>query len=184
MANVVRLLVVLGLAFCAPVALAATQWTVDTAASKVDFVAEGNPGFLKIEGTGAQLSGDVVLAPTGDYLGLLTVSLKPVKTGIGLRDEHMHGKYLETTKYPTATLKLKEGLKGTGGKFCGTLTVKAKAKDVCGEATVADVGGAKHVKASFTLNIADFPIGVPSHLGVTVAETVGVTVEAVAKPKL
>lgn len=148
----------------------------------VTFTAVGTPGFLKIEGEGAKASGDITTAPDGSYLGVITVELKGLKTGIDLRDEHMHKKYLESAKYPVATLKLKEGLKGQGGKFCGELTVKGQTKAVCGEASLTDDSTGKRVKAKLTVNVKDFPaIGVPSAMGVTMADTVDVEADLTAK---
>lgn len=146
----------------------------------VSFTATGNPGFLKIQGEGAQATGDISTSPDGSYLGTITVELKGLKTGIDLRDEHMHTKYLESAKYPVATLKLKEGFKAQGGKFCGELTVKGQTKPICGEAAVTDSG--KRVKAKMTVSVKDFPaIGVPSALGVTMADTVAVEADLTAK---
>jgi hypothetical protein len=60
----------------------------------------------------------------------------------------------------------------------GKLTLKGVTKPVTGKASYT--GG--KLKAFFTVNIKDFPsIGVPSHLGVTVANTVDVEVMADVK---
>jgi polyisoprenoid-binding protein YceI len=165
-----------------PYVAQANQWTVDTAASSVVWTAVGNPGFLEIKGEGAKLSGEVVLAPDASFLGVFTVALTEVKTGIALRDEHMHGKYLETAKFPTASLKLKEGFKGSG-KWCGDLTVKGVTKPVCGDGKVETLGAGKKADLKFTMKVADYPIGIPTYLGVTMAETVDVAVAVVVKPK-
>lgn len=171
-------LIASGLIFFANMALAET-YVVDTPSSEVTFVATGTPGFLKIEGQGAKLSGTVT-SVADSFTGEFTVELKDFKTGIALRDEHMHKKYLETDKHPKATLRL-TAVKG--GTFCGTLTLKEQTKEVCGEAQVSDSGASgKSVKASFKLNVKDFPaVGVPSHLGITMADTVEVKVNATAK---
>src|SRR5271154_5346796 len=57
---------------------------------KVSFSCVG-PGGLHIDGTGTTLQ----LQDKGDVL-VLSVPLDSVTTGIGLRDTHMHEKYLET----------------------------------------------------------------------------------------
>lgn len=164
-------------------AAAETVYTVDQKASTVDFLATGKPGFLKIRGEGAGLAGTIKLMD--DHVtGELTATLTPLKTGIGLRDEHMHEKYLETGKYPTATLTLTTvKIEGSNGpcSFEGTLTIKNTGKPVTGSCEAEGVGTATmKVAANTEIKMADYPIGVPSHLGITVAETVTVAAKVVA----
>ncbi len=176
-----KLLATVFLAMSSP-AIAIDMYQFNDSDNSVTWVAVGNPGFLEIEGEGAKVKGDVTVTPAG-YVGTLAVELKGYKTGIGLRDEHMHAKYLESAKYPTAELKLDAGNSGKSGKFCGVLTIKGVGKPICGDAQVTDEGAGRRVKAKFKVNVKDYPIGVPSYLGVTMAETVDVTINAVALKK-
>lgn len=169
------------------VAAESVTFEVKPASSPVTFLATGKPGFLKIQGEGAQLAGSAKLE--GQILsGSFDVALKELKTGIELRDEHMKEKYLEVPTHPTAKLVLSPlTLAKTDGHveapFQGTLTIKGVEKPVAG--TVALDLGADAVtgEAKMEVKLSDYPIGVPSYLGVSVAETVAVTVKIDASKK-
>ena len=137
---------------------------------EVSFKAVGNPGFLTINGDGASLSGS-----HKEGKGVFHVKLSDLKTGIDLRDEHMRDKYLEVGKYPEAKLVVKSIVQLPSGKYFwkGDLTLKDTTKPVEGEAY--DFGSS--IKTSFKIKLTDFKsIGVPSWLGVTVAEDVDIFV--------
>lgn len=162
-------------------ALALTSWTALGQTLKpsgdiniVTWTAVGNPGFLTIEGTGSRLDGQVTIVD-GMAVGAFEVDLRPIKTGITLRDGHMHEKYLETEKHPKAKLTIKPWKPTeTTSKFEGTLTIKGVEKPVVGQASYKQ----GLLMAEFQAKLSDYPIGVPSWLGVTVAETVDVRVKA------
>jgi len=160
--------------------LIAATWTVVPAESPVSFLATGKPGFLKIRGEGASLSG-AATDEGGKLSGSFKVALSALKTGIDLRDEHMKEKYLETGKHPEASLTLDPiavdlAKGGDDLAFTGKLTVKGVEKPVSGTFDLEpEKDGAVKGKAVFKVVIEDYPIGVPSHLGVTVAESVEVT---------
>ena len=138
--------------------------------SSVSFTATGNPGFLTIEGHGANLSNLDLKTKDGAVIGEVSVDLRVLTTDMDLRDEHMHEKYLETKKFPKGKLKFT----GMNGAFIGDLTLKGVTKKVSGKYSLKG----NSLKASLKLNLKDYPIGVPSWLGVTVAETVEIKVEA------
>ena len=143
--------------------------------SEVQFLAVGNPGFLTIKGSGGKLAGSL-LEEKGKMSGTLTVNLNDLDTGIDLRNKHMKEKYLETAKFPKALLDVKDLSSADGDhEFAGKLTLKGVTKPVTGKYTVKE----KAMTAEFKTSLKDFPIGVPSYLGVSVAEDVTVTVEAV-----
>lgn len=148
--------------------------------NSVEFNASGNPGFIRIAGSGAFLSGNVF----GDNKGFsakFSVFIDDFKTGIELRDKHLKEKYLETKKYPYAILAVENlsGFKeGESFPWQGKLTLKNNTKPVNGVATVKG----NTLSAKFKISLADYPeIGIPSYLGVTVAETIEISVDAEAK---
>lgn len=138
--------------------------------SSVIFTATGNPGFLTIEGYGGVLSSLDLSEDKGIVKGRVTVDLRLFTTDMDTRDSHMHKKYLESSQFPRAVLEFK----GKNGKFKGMLTLKKVTKSVGGNYKLVD----KKLEASFIVNLKDFPIGIPSWLGVTVAETVKIEVKA------
>jgi len=142
----------------------------------VNWTAIGTPGFLRINGSGGAAEGKIDVTDS-KASGSLSVKLADYTTGLDLRDHHMKEKFLETNKFPTATLLINAQAftPGKESTISGDLTIKGATKPV----KVAFTLSGKSLSAKFKLSIKDYPaIGVPSHLGVTVADEVGVTVDA------
>lgn len=150
------------LAFVSNICLAATL--------DVSWQAVGSPGFIKIDGQGGKA--ECQLDAQG--LGECSCALDAFKTGIDLRDHHMREKYLQTDKWPKASLKIASA---AAGAFAGDLTLKGKTHPVKGAYELKD--GA--VEATFQVALDDYDVGVPSYLGVTVAK--GVTVKVSGRVK-
>jgi polyisoprenoid-binding protein YceI len=153
----------------------ADTYTFQKGNNKVDWTAVGTPGFLRINGEGGYAVG-VLNAVGGKVSGTLAVPLDAYKTGIALRDEHLKKKYMETGKYPEAKMVIKDQpyVEGKEGILMADLTLKDTTKPVKVYFTVTG----KKVAARFKVSIKDFPsIGVPSHLGVTMADEVEVKVD-------
>ena len=118
-------------------------------------------------------SDDLSLLDDGTSL-VFDVKLDTFKTGIELRDRHMTEKYLETGKFPKATLKLDKAkltLPASGsqkGKTTGLLTVRGKTKEVPVTYEVKREAGLYKVKANLPMDYRDYDIAVPSYAGVTV----------------
>jgi polyisoprenoid-binding protein YceI len=133
------------------------------------------------------LNGSLTASATGSpaFDGSLSVDLRTLDTGIGLRNEHLRGTYLEVDKGPSfdaATLSEIE-LKGITpdtsegkGSFTGLLRLHGVTKTVTGTVEVRQAGAGRHVKASFPVNLPDFSIPKPRYLGVGVKDTVTVEV--------
>jgi polyisoprenoid-binding protein YceI len=142
--------------------------------SKVVFKATG-PAGLSFEGKNRE----VTLRESGNNV-VITVKLDGFTTGIALRDRHMKEKYLETSKYPTATFEVdKSKIKFPTGSSVtssieGKLTLHGVTRPVKvsyradGDSKRANVDGTAHV------NIKDFKIDIPNYLGVTVKPDVAI----------
>jgi hypothetical protein len=133
-----------------------------------------------IEGHGATVAGKLTKDAEGKVAGTLTASLGKMTTENPKRDGHMHEKYMETAKFPTAELQL-DPVKASEAEFpwTGTLKIKGQTKPVAGKGWVR---GDK-MWAEFETNIADFPaIGVPEWAGLTVAGKATITVNAKVSP--
>lgn len=166
----------------------ATTFSVQPEQSPVTFLAVGKPGFLRIKGDGGKLQGSATVDQ--DLLsGEFTVLLNDFKTGMDLRDEHMKEKYLEVGKYPTAKLTLKNvkipAKPGEEFDFSGILELKSKSQPVSGKAKLESALDGNEVKgeATFKVNLPQYDVGVPKHLGITVAEDVDITAKWVAVKK-
>jgi polyisoprenoid-binding protein YceI len=152
----------------------------------VNFLAVGKPSMLKIHGKAPGPKSNLALEK-GNLTGTAEFSLESLDTGINLRNQHMKEKYLQTKEYPTATLSLTEA--NVGDTFASSLTVEGERpfkgnlklhgteKAVEGKFTGKD----GKISAKFQLKISDFGIAVPSYLGITVTDTVDVTVDMALK---
>jgi polyisoprenoid-binding protein YceI len=145
--------------------------------TKVGFSCIG-PGGLHINGTSEELS----FQDKGDSL-LLTVFTEKLTTGISLRDTHMHEKYLESEKYPTAELSVpRQGVKFPGdgetvnATSPGTLTLHGKSQPVTLHYKAVRKGKATDVQGDVHINMNDYEITTPSYLGIKVQPQVDITV--------
>ncbi len=155
---------------------------------KTEFLATGNPGFLKIHASGKAPEGTFQVSK-GKLSGEATVDLNSLDTGMSLRNQHMKEKYLETEKYPKATLtitnfELPSDWKITepaieGITIPAKITIHGKEKPIQVELTL---NSDAKMKAQFGLKISDFKIGVPSFMGVTVADKVEVKITSQIQP--
>jgi polyisoprenoid-binding protein YceI len=170
---------VLALAAPAP----GSTWSGTARPGKAQFLAVGKPALMKIRGEGATVAGAVQIQnelASGEF----KLKLDEFNTGITLRDEHMKEKYLKTKEYPEAVLKIesmklpagfKPGQALTDQKFEGQLTLKGKTATVAG--TFSIEGASMATKAKFPLDLSTYDVGVPSYMGITVAQSVEVEIE-------
>ncbi len=142
---------------------------------------------------GAEAAFDIHLIPAGDFTGKtsdvkgfatvvgskvkaenIQVSLKNLKTGIELRDNHTR-KHLEADKFPEAILVKGEGENGTG---FGILKIKGIEKKVTG--TYKMIGN--ELAAQFKIKLSDFKITGIKYMGVGVDDDVTLNVKLPTKP--
>lgn len=145
--------------------------------ARVAFSCTG-PGGLRIEGTGNELAAAV----QGDAL-TISVRLAGITTGIGLRDTHMHRKYLESTKYPTAQLVVpRAGLRfpadGTtvDATAPGTMTIHGQSKPVTVHYRAVRRAKAYDVHGEVKVDMRDYGIETPTYLGISVKPPVDIAV--------
>ncbi len=123
--------------------------------------------------------------------GEITVDLRTLDTGIGLRNRHMRENYLEVDKgegFDKAVLtdiRLSQGdaasFQGKTG-FTGTLRLHGVVKPVAGQAQVGRAASKILVDAAFPVRLLDYQIEKPQYLGVGVKTEVQVKVSLVAIP--
>lgn len=139
---------------------------------KVAFFAQGSPGFLDIEGD----SNTVQVADSGTAL-TFTVPMTSVKTGIGLRDDHMNNEFVEVSKFPNAVLTVKNADvkwpvnvgEAAQGTVTGTFDIHGVPAPTQVTYTVKKTKTGFHVTAKFPFDVSQHGIKVPSYMGVTVA---------------
>jgi hypothetical protein len=157
---------------CIPLAQAEPLVLVSGEAS---FTATGKPSLIEIKGTGAKLIPlNTSLTRNGTSItGTAMVDLSTLTTGMELRDSHLKDKYLETSEHPWAAITALVADTSTG-EFKGDLTIKGQGRPVKGTFKL----DGKQLTSSFKILLTDYPsIGVPSWLGVTVAEEVQIEVK-------
>jgi polyisoprenoid-binding protein YceI len=155
-----------------------------------------------ITGTTSKITGHVNASlkdVTKDLKASFELDLTDIKTGIGLRDEHMRDNFLETGKYPKAELTIDKVTKAsskmlTDGKPVsvnadGTLklhgvTRKIKLTDIQvtylkgTEATKARLpGDLLHIDGSFTVKLSDYNIKRPQMVLLKLNEDIKITVD-------
>jgi polyisoprenoid-binding protein YceI len=145
------------------------------AGSDVSFTLVG-PAGMKIVGQGSELR----VVDDGQAVKV-SVPLSSMKTGISIRDKHMHEKYLQTPNFPSAdltvprsALKIPQPGANVTQDAQGTLILHGKTKPVNFRYTCTRDGAKLKVQGTMHLNMNDFGIEVPSYLGVTVKPDVDV----------
>lgn len=176
---------------CMLVSLNATaavkKLTLDEALGKTQFLAVGNPGFLKINGKGKGPKASLEIIDN-KLNGTFEIDLASLDTGMALRNTHMKEKYLQIDKYPKAILTLKDQTLPEAWSFEKPELKSQKAKgilEIHGQKKPIEVSyninKGKKIDAEFEMKISDFSIEIPSFMGVTVADKVKVQVESEIK---
>ena len=164
------------------------SWAKDykVSRSELTFLATGKPGFIRINGEKGEVAGQLSITEQ-QTTATFKAPLDKFETGIDLRDKHMKETYLETPKYPEATLTVealpyKIGQSSFEGEFSGTLNLHGQQKPVRGDIAISYLKDSDTVQmeASFPIKIDDFGIDIPSYAGIKVADTVKVTAKIVA----
>ena len=160
--------------FTVALALSA-QATISGSGGSVEFTAVG-PAGLKINGK----SPAITESESGANV-VVTVPLANLDTGIGLRNDHMKKKYLETDKYPNAVLTVAKSAvslpNGGTGDSTGTLSMHGKQKNAPFHYTVRKEGTEYVVSGNLRVNLTDFGIEQPSFAGASVKPDVDVAVQ-------
>lgn len=169
------------------------------------FTFESKAPLEKIVGTTSKITGKVHLDPkdiTKHTMATFSLDLASMKTGIGLRDEHMRDGYLETSKYPHAVLTIEKVISASQKMLAdqkpitvdavGTLTLHGVKKPVTiknanityfkeSEATRGKMpGDLLHVEGGFSIQLPDYNIKVPQKLFLKLDKTIKVNVDLFA----
>jgi polyisoprenoid-binding protein YceI len=156
------------------------------AAAKLSKTGDSSAGFRAAGPAGMNIEGktsDMTVGDDGTTV-TITVPLANVSTGLSLRDKHTK-EYLETDKYPNATLAVARAslkLPGGGeGDAPGKMTIHGTTKDVTFHYVANKSGDTLDVKGTTKVNMNDYGIKTPSYLGVSVKPDVDVFANFQAK---
>ncbi len=141
---------------------------------EVGFTATGTVG-LKFDGKTTKM-----VAKDDGKNTVITVLIKDLDTGIGLRNRHM-SEDLESEKYPDISLSIPdESLKVLAdgkpaeGEGKGTFTLHGKSKEITFKYKTACKGTVCDVDANGSINLKDYDVKVRSYMGVTVKPDVAI----------
>ena len=190
-AAVAALVVVTGGSAPAQSASAPAAWTVSSGDVRVRCRMTVGGSFDAVT---SALSGTLrgSLRGAAAFEGELRVDLAGLETGIGLRDEHLRGSYLEVERGPAfrhavlSGIALREPLPDRRGRhettFTGRLTLHDVERLVEGEAAMERRNGRMRVEATLSVSLDAFGIPPPRYLGVGVRDEVRITVAFEAAP--
>ncbi len=146
----------------------------------VSFNTTASPGGVRIVGEANNykeprtVKGTYELNPN-DLSGHFEVSLKNLDTGINMRNQHMHEKYLQTEKFPLVVLDISttKYKMGEEASFTGFIQLHGVKKPITGKTTVND----NKLSLDFFVKLSDFNIEVPKFMGITMKEDIHVLAE-------
>lgn len=133
----------------------------------------------QFEGVGPGLNGTLNL---NDSTFRFTFELNKLKTGIKLRDTHMHEDYLETDYYPLATYNGKIKSNGRPGAVIatGAFTIHGVTQTVTATGFISDT----RLKARWLIKLTDYGIEVPEKFIINkVKDTLSMSLDIEIKEK-
>lgn len=147
----------------------------------------GNPSvrFLAVGPAGLRIDGRSSLLQANEKDGVITVTapLTHLYTGISLRDRHLRG-YLETTKYPNATLAVARAAlhfpadkQSVQGSATGRFTLHGVSRSLPFRYKALRTGSDYLVQGLMQVDIRNYKIKVPCFLGVCVHPIVKIKVK-------
>ena len=178
------------------------HFTINDPGGRDVFTFESKAPLEKIVGTTNKIMGHVHVNPTDITKGLMAmfeVDLASIKTGLGLRDQHMRDNFLETGKYPKTTLtvdkvtsvshKILMDMKSIEVDAEGTLDLhgvknKVQLKNMTvtyfqeSDATKGKMAGdLLIINSSFSVELPDYNIKVPQMIVLKLDKTIKVSVD-------
>jgi polyisoprenoid-binding protein YceI len=164
------------------------------AGSKVQFVSKAT--LETFTGVGDKLSGELHVDPHAlrKAKAKLKLEVGALKTGLALRDEHLHGEnWLDAQHFPQIVVSVDE-VQGADAlalnetreaTIKGTITMHGITRPLAGKAKVrwskaADGHDTLHVLSDFSVHLEDHKISIPSIVALKVARDIEVHVDLYA----
>lgn len=184
----------------------ATEFQIREGMSSASFTSDAL--LETINGTSSAVTGSVsaTLSNPGSVRGSVTIPVTSLRTGVDLRDEHLHGSdWLNAEANPNITFEV-TGVRRTGGasqlthgqevqaEVTGNLSINGQTQQVTAPATMTyyeisgdEVAGTYglnnnvlRVQTSFTIELADFGINIPAPMRTKVANELSLNVRLTA----
>lgn len=173
-------------AFAAAVPAPAQQFTLQLDPARTDIAFTLPATLHTVHGTFRLKSGAVRFNPeTGAASGTIVVDAPSAETGNSSRDRTMHGKVLESDRYPEITFAVDrfEGRLVPEGEsnlqVHGALTLDGSQHEMAADVSLATAGGQATVTTHFTVPYQAWGLKNPSTVFLRVSEKVNVEMHAV-----
>ncbi len=135
--------------------------------------AEAIVGWMEFDILGCEIKGALIQNKKTKLLsGVFKVDIRKLTTNRKDRDEHMHDKYLQSKKYPTAKFVL-DGVRPGAKKFRGRMTLHGKTRKITGRIVKSSIRGAE---VTFDLDITDFGIKKPGYESIVIGQNLKIRV--------
>lgn len=152
-------------------------WTVDPGDSTVTVKSKSMWGLVPVKGRFTEISGDGQVTAPQTVSGRLEIKAASLRTGIGKRDEHLHGEdFFDADKYPDIRVDITgaDTVSSDTLDLRAQLTVKGTTKPVTLTTTVTPVGdGGMRLRTTSTVNRQDF--GVDGNMLGMIGDTVTIS---------
>lgn len=139
---------------------ASGAWTLDPAATTIDFHSTSIWGLAKVHGRFGEVSGAGSVAPDGTASGKITVDAASVDSKNKRRDEHLRSKdFFDVTGHPTITYDVRgiSPLEGGRAQVQGVLTARGVSRPLEFAATVTEAtADAVVIEAELTVDRSTF----------------------------
>jgi polyisoprenoid-binding protein YceI len=136
-----------------------------------------------VTGTAGVASGTVEFdsATASIYAARIAVDLRALRTGIDMRDRHIHSSdYLDTARFPTAQFDFAVALPDSGDgalRARGTLALHGVEREVEVPLRLHAQAGGVRVRGTFTIALADHGIARPKMMMLAAGKTVDVRID-------
>jgi polyisoprenoid-binding protein YceI len=192
-ARALRSFLVLSLLAIPVVAYAQARTFTIGSGSRVAFTS--NAPLETINGTSSTVRGSVSVNPAnlGSVSGRLEVPIRTLRTGLDLRDEHLHGDgWLDAARFPNAVFEI-DSVQGASSltpnvearvTVVGRFTLHGQTHPIRAESRVKLVTGEGpdqlRVRSRFTVNLPQYGVSVPALVRAKVSDniTVNITLRA------
>lgn len=177
-----------------PRAVSAQEYHVDLDANNVVRFISQAP-IDDFEGVTDRIDGFIVLGDGGLAAGAtegselyLEVDLASLDTGIGLRNRHMRDNYLETDRFPYATLGgvFVDVAEGSNGSFQvtaeGDLSIHGVSREVEVACLVSPSGQGYRARCGFEVLLSDFDIRIPKVMFMKLANEIRLELDFFVAP--
>jgi hypothetical protein len=137
------------------------------------------PSFEEVKGKNTAVT--CILNTTNGEIAALAL-MKGFRFKVALMEEHFNENYVESSKFPKATFKgkiedfdiSKISTSAKDYTIKGKLELHGKSKDISSVAKIKKIGSDIEVKTTFSVNVSDFNIEIPSVVSKKVAKKVSI----------